>query len=34
MPGYEKIESLKMAVPGAYFAGKHEGSKGLNNSRK
>ena len=29
MPGYEKIESLKMAVPGAKFAGKRVGSKGL-----
>ena len=29
MPGYEKIESLKMAVPGANFGGKRVGSDGL-----
>ena len=29
MPGYEKMESLKMAVPGANFGGKRVGSNGL-----
>ena len=33
MPGYEKIESLKMAVPGANFAGKRVGSKGFENKK-